>query len=75
MYALAVNSPGNIIASGTPERVVRLWDPRAGTKIGKLVGHMDNIRALLLSDDGRYVGSISQVVVIPQLTVLCLAYL
>ncbi|KAH6904034.1 hypothetical protein BKA70DRAFT_1299328 [Coprinopsis sp. MPI-PUGE-AT-0042] len=54
VYALAADPFGRTIASGSPERVIRLWDPRTGKKTGKLVGHTDNIRAILLSEDGRY---------------------
>ena len=49
---------GNLLASGSPERVVRLWDPRVGKKVGKLVGHTDNIRSILLSTDGKYVSAL-----------------
>ena len=31
---------------------MRLWDARAGSKIVKLRGHSDNVRALALSHDG-----------------------
>lgn len=57
IYALATDPAGSVIASGSPERVVRLWDPRAGSRHsgGKLVGHTDNIRSILVSDDARYV--------------------
>jgi hypothetical protein len=34
---------------------VRLWDPKSGKRITKLTGHTDNIRALLISDDGQFV--------------------
>ncbi|KAF8136388.1 hypothetical protein EV363DRAFT_1428786 [Boletus edulis] len=54
VYALAADPLGHAIASGSPERVVRMWDPRSGKRTGKLVGHTDNIRAILISDDGRY---------------------
>ncbi|KAF9035234.1 hypothetical protein BJ165DRAFT_1355739 [Panaeolus papilionaceus] len=54
VYALAVDPYGRTIASGSPERVVRLWDPRTGKRTGKLVGHTDNIRAILISDDAKY---------------------
>ncbi|KAI6099883.1 hypothetical protein EDD16DRAFT_1764042 [Pisolithus croceorrhizus] len=54
VYSLAVDPCGHVVASGSPERVVRMWDPRAGKRIGKLVGHTDNIRAILISEDSRY---------------------
>ncbi|KAJ7446692.1 hypothetical protein FB451DRAFT_1536921, partial [Mycena latifolia] len=54
VYALAADPFGHAIASGGPERVVRLWDPRSAKRTGKLVGHTDNIRAILLSEDAKY---------------------
>lgn len=36
-------------------QVVRVWDPRSGSKTMKLKGHTDNIRALLLDSSGRLV--------------------
>jgi WD repeat-containing protein 48 len=57
IYALAVDPQGHMIVSGGPERVIRMWDPRAGKRIGKLVGHTDNIRAILISEDSRCVRS------------------
>ena len=56
VYALATDPYGSVIASGSPERVVRLWDPRSGKRVSKLVGHTDNIRTILISEDARYVG-------------------
>ncbi|KAF9552075.1 WD40 repeat-like protein [Agrocybe pediades] len=54
VYALASDPFGRTIASGSPERVIRLWDPRTGRRTGKLVGHTDNIRAILISEDSKY---------------------
>ncbi|BEJ10673.1 hypothetical protein CspHIS471_0100950 [Cutaneotrichosporon sp. HIS471] len=55
IYALGVDPAGHSLAAGTPERVVRLWDPRAGERsVTKLVGHSECVRAILFSDDGRY---------------------
>ncbi|KAJ7504339.1 hypothetical protein B0H11DRAFT_1981747 [Mycena galericulata] len=54
VYALAADPFGHAIASGGPERVVRMWDPRTGKRSGKLVGHTDNIRAILISEDSKY---------------------
>ncbi|CAO3626805.1 unnamed protein product [Cunninghamella echinulata] len=55
IYAMAVNPSGTLLVTGSPERVVRVWDPRSGKRVSKLTGHTDNIRALLISHDGQYV--------------------
>ncbi|KAL8690973.1 MAG: hypothetical protein Q9224_004279 [Gallowayella concinna] len=39
------------MASGGPESIVRLWDARTGSRITKLVGHTDNIRAILINQE------------------------
>ncbi|KAI0759295.1 hypothetical protein BD413DRAFT_488036 [Trametes elegans] len=54
IYALATDPYGSVVASGSPERVIRMWDPRSGKRIAKLVGHTDNIRAILISEDAKY---------------------
>lgn len=54
VYALAMNDTGTLLVSGGTEKVVRVWDPRTGSKTMKLRGHTDNIRALLLDSTGRY---------------------
>ena len=54
-----VDPAGQILAAGTPERVIRLWDPRSGDRsVGKLIGHSDCVRSVIVSDDGRYVSQI-----------------
>ncbi|KAF2483049.1 hypothetical protein BDY17DRAFT_140276 [Neohortaea acidophila] len=50
VYALAATE--NMIASGGPESTVRVWDSRTGKRITKLVGHTDNVRDVLISEDG-----------------------
>lgn len=50
VYALSVR--GSVMASGGPESTVKLWDPRSGKRITKFVGHTDNIRSILISQDG-----------------------
>ncbi|MBA0561422.1 hypothetical protein Golob_018252 [Gossypium lobatum] len=55
VYALAMNGSGSLLVSGGTEKVVRVWDPRTGSKNMKLRGHADNIRALLLDSTGRLV--------------------
>ena len=50
VYALSVR--GSIMASGGPESIVRLWDPKTGKRITNFVGHTDNIRDILVNQDG-----------------------
>jgi WD repeat-containing protein 48 len=50
VYALAA-SP-SIIASGGPESIVRIWDSRTGKRVTKFVGHTDNVRDVLITQDG-----------------------
>lgn len=52
IYSLAINSTGTLLASGSTEKVIRLWDPRSKQKLSKLRGHTDNVRCLLFSKDG-----------------------
>ncbi|OJD19099.1 hypothetical protein AJ78_00885 [Emergomyces pasteurianus Ep9510] len=48
----ALSSKGSILASGGPECVVRVWDHRSGKLITKFVGHTDNVRDILINQDG-----------------------
>lgn len=50
VYALAATN--SVLASGGPESTVRVWDCRTGKRVTKLVGHTDNIRDILVSQDG-----------------------
>ncbi|KAJ1975493.1 hypothetical protein H4R34_004312 [Dimargaris verticillata] len=52
IYTLAANPSGTVLVSGSPEKVVRVWDPRSGQAVTSLTGHTDNIRTVLVSQDG-----------------------
>lgn len=54
-----LKAKGSMIASGGPEGVVRLWDVKSGKSITKFVGHTDNVRDLLISEDGDTILSAS----------------
>jgi len=53
IYSLAISQTGSLVASGSTEKVIRLWDPRSRQKLLKLRGHTDNVRSLLFSRDGE----------------------
>ncbi|KAI9744917.1 MAG: hypothetical protein M1818_001843 [Claussenomyces sp. TS43310] len=50
VYALSASR--SMLASGGPESIVRLWDPRSGNRITKFVGHTDNVRDILINESG-----------------------
>ncbi|CAH2058039.1 unnamed protein product, partial [Iphiclides podalirius] len=47
IYSLAMNPPGTILVSGSTEKVLRVWDPRNCSRLMKLKGHADNVKALV----------------------------
>ncbi|QSL65953.1 hypothetical protein MERGE_003090 [Pneumocystis wakefieldiae] len=51
VYALGAKQ--ELITSGCPNGVVRVWDKRSGQSIANFTGHKDAIRTLLVSDDGQ----------------------
>ena len=57
VYALAVTP--NLVTSGGPESIVRVWDSRSGKRITKFVGHTDNVRDILVAQDGDTILSAS----------------
>lgn len=69
VYAVGTNTLGSIIACGSPERLIRVYDPRTTTSANsasqtnnmaaRLVGHADNVRAILVSEDGKHLLSAS----------------
>lgn len=53
VYSLGIG--GEILASGGPESVVRVWDPRSGKRVTKFVGHTDNVRSILVNEPGNLI--------------------
>ncbi|KAL4931527.1 uncharacterized protein BDV17DRAFT_280075 [Aspergillus undulatus] len=48
----ALGAVPSVVASGGPEKLVKVWDPKSGKLITKFVGHTDNIRDILINRDG-----------------------
>jgi WD40 repeat protein/nucleoside phosphorylase len=55
--AVAFSSDGRLVASGTGDRTVKLWDAATGAVRRMLEGHSDPIGAVAFSPDGRLVAS------------------
>uniref|UniRef100_A0A915AQJ8 WD repeat-containing protein 48 homolog n=1 Tax=Parascaris univalens TaxID=6257 RepID=A0A915AQJ8_PARUN len=52
IYSLAMNPSGTVVISGSTEKVLRVFDPRACQKLMKLRGHTDNVKAIVVNRDG-----------------------
>eukprot|EP01114_Cavostelium_apophysatum_P015662 TRINITY_DN4316_c0_g1_i5.p1 TRINITY_DN4316_c0_g1~~TRINITY_DN4316_c0_g1_i5.p1 ORF type:complete len:747 (-),score=186.41 TRINITY_DN4316_c0_g1_i5:132-2372(-) len=57
IYSMAISEEGNVLVTGSSDRLIRLWDPRSSsasvTQYMKLQGHSENVKSLLLSPDGK----------------------
>ena len=59
VYAVAVSPDGTLLASGSFDRVVRLWDSRRGSLVAELTGHQLPVTSLAFSPDGARLASAS----------------
>jgi RNA polymerase sigma factor (sigma-70 family) len=57
VYATAVSPDGKVIATGSQDCTIRLWDAATGKELRRLEGHRDWIGDLCFSPDGKYLAS------------------
>lgn len=54
VYCLAVHPDGKLIATGSEDRLIHLWDPVTGEIRNSLEGHTKPVKYLSFSNDGKY---------------------
>jgi len=57
VWAVAFSPDGRLLASGSGDGTVKLWDAATGTVRQSLEGHSDRVMAVAFSPDGRLLAS------------------
>jgi WD40 repeat protein len=55
--AVVISHDGTLLASGSDDHTVRLWDPRTGRALQTLTGHTSWVSAVAISHDGTLLAS------------------
>ena len=53
MKSLEFSPDGSILASGSVDDTVRMWDIATGVEVDRLAGHTKSLVALAFAPDGR----------------------
>ncbi len=57
VWATAISANGQVLASGSQDRTIKVWNAATGQLQRTLTGHEDTVRSLAMSADGRTLAS------------------
>src|SRR5712692_5744528 len=57
--SIAFSPDGRLIASGSGDKTVKLWDVATGNQLRSLEGHAERVSSVAFSPDGRVIASAS----------------
>jgi WD40 repeat protein len=59
LSSVAFSPDGRLLATGSADRTIRLWDSKTGAQVAVFEGHRDAVYAIAFRPDGKAVASAS----------------